>query len=105
PEVMAVYSSRLPMSWLSSPEEREGARDLNVRPNPAGEEFALSFESVAQTAEVSIYDISGALIDQRNYAASVGHNSLNMRYVLPAGVYIINLRQGERQISAFLVKK
>lgn len=105
PEVKPFYTSPLPMRWLSSPEETQAARDLKVIPNPAGEEFALSFESVAQTAEVSIYDISGALIDQRNYAASVGHNSLNMRYVLPAGVYIINLRQGERQISAFLVKK
>jgi hypothetical protein len=81
------------------------AKDLafQVSPNPAKGNVSLKFGNGSQaSAKVQIYNSLGAVVLDREISGGTNTASINVEH-LTAGVYFINLRQGELTATRKLV--
>lgn len=76
----------------------------SVGPNPASGELWVTFAlATAQPASLELYDVSGRQVRSVDLAAAAGvHREALLRggEKLPAGVYVVMLRQGERTATS-----
>jgi hypothetical protein len=75
-----------------------------ITPNPANSErgvnVAFSLPSAKQ-ATLSLYDVSGRRVAFREVGSmGPGRHTVNIAQRLPAGVYVVRLSQGGRNLSA-----
>lgn len=72
-------------------EANESASDLVAYPNPSNGQFNVSFISEKeQTCNISIYDLSGRLIEERNIGTVAGSNIVEMNMpALSRGMYLM----------------
>jgi hypothetical protein len=87
-------------------EETNLVNELNVYPNPAQNEIRVTFNSTAGSeAIIYITDLSGRTITSETVQA--GSNGINAKLNisgLAAGLYIIQLQQGNERVSIPLQK-
>ena len=76
---------------------------FNIYPNPAGGELFLDIPTTAQTPEITIYNSVGMVIAKPGKEA-VNENRVSLK-TLSAGIYLIELRDGNQKISRRFVKK
>jgi hypothetical protein len=96
-------------SALASPFTTSGCRlanpdiedKLSIYPNPVKDEFvAKYFSPREQVVTVSIFDLIGRVIYQKEIKALVGENEFEMNVSnLESGIYMLNVDSGERSVS------
>jgi len=91
-----------------SVDENDLARKLAVYPNPSNGTFTITFESnlnsVNNNVKVDVYDLQGRLVYNNNYAntSSIFKETITMENA-KAGVYMVNISEGNRTTSHKLV--
>ncbi|MEW6468343.1 MAG: T9SS type A sorting domain-containing protein [Bacteroidota bacterium] len=92
-------------SPVSGLEEQQLENSLSVYPNPARENFTLSFDAVkGKAATISIYSADGRQVSMKTIKTEAGRNSIPVDCSLLAdGVYFVSLRQGEIKITRKLI--
>ncbi|HEX8575052.1 MAG TPA: N-acetylmuramoyl-L-alanine amidase [Flavobacterium sp.] len=74
-----------------------GSANLVVYPNPGREEININFNAAAQEATLSLFDITGKQIFEKNYTTQKGANSIKENVAgLQKGMYILMLNDGEK---------
>ncbi|NPA45633.1 MAG: T9SS type A sorting domain-containing protein [Chlorobi bacterium] len=77
--------------------------DLNIYPNPAREQVNISFDARSTEQNISLTDINGRLVWHENFALN-GHSNIQIPVNrLTPGIYLIKIRDGERQSTRKLV--
>jgi hypothetical protein len=77
--------------------------DCKVSPNPGKQNFNLEIKSVSnEKIEVNLFDISGRLISK---LSAVKNNTLRFGDDLRPGVYMVEVKQGQRQKIIKVVKQ
>lgn len=74
-----------------------------IYPNPTKGEFNLQFENVAESAEVRITDLQGRVIETRTISTEQMPSASFNLSGKSAGVYLIEIRQGELQKRTKLI--
>ncbi len=78
--------------------------NVNVFPNPAGENQNISFSSLAQSpVRIELMDVSGRMIDAIELIANEGENQISLRNHPEPGVYLVKLSFGESSVVKKLV--
>lgn len=91
-----------------SVDENDLARKLAVYPNPSKGEFTLTFESNLNTIDnnvkVEVYDLQGRLVYNNSFmnSSSIFKETITLENA-KAGVYIVNISEGNRTTSHKLV--
>lgn len=91
-----------------SVDENDLARKLAVYPNPSNGTFTITFESnlnsVNNDVKVDVYDLQGRLVYNNNYSntSSIFKETITMENAR-AGVYMVNISEGNRTTSHKLV--
>ena len=91
-----------------SVDENDLARKLAVYPNPSNGTFTITFESnlnsVNNNVKVDVYDLQGRLVYNNNYSntSSIFKETITMENAR-AGVYMVNISEGNRTTSHKLV--
>ena len=84
------------------------ARKLAVYPNPSNGEFTITFESnlnsVDNNVKVDVYDLQGRLVYNNNFinTSSIFKENIVLENA-KAGVYMVNISEGNRTTSHKLV--
>ena len=77
---------------------------LQVAPNPFNNTFQLNFETVSnEQVTLKIYDMLGKLIDNRNVEANA-INTVQLGKNYQAGIYNVNVSQGEKRQNIRVIK-
>jgi hypothetical protein len=77
--------------------------DLSFYPNPGGGNFTLRYKSESlDMIDISVLDMGGKTVYNERISAT-GTVLRNIELDQPAGVYILNLKQGKKQVSKKLV--
>ncbi|MEI6695930.1 MAG: Omp28-related outer membrane protein [Bacteroidota bacterium] len=87
-------------------DENAGLTEFSLTPNPARDNVQLSFNTKgSQQVNVSIYNNLGALVYNHNEGVlTSGNHTLNVRFGnLSSGIYYMNLKAGENNISKKIV--
>jgi hypothetical protein len=97
----------LPHSTILGVTEVEEIEELVVYPNPAEDNLTIEYAvSESTTVELSIANLLGQIYTNQNIHAQAGKNTLiNDVQTLPSGVYSINLKTPQSEISRLFVKK
>ncbi len=88
--------------------ENDLARKLAVYPNPSNGEFTITFESnlnsVDNNVKVDVYDLQGRLVYNNNFlnTSSIFKENIVLENA-KAGVYMVNISEGNRTTSHKLV--
>jgi hypothetical protein len=88
--------------------ENDLARKLAVYPNPSSGEFTVTFESnlnsVNNNVKVDVYDLQGRLVYNNNFinTSSIFKENIVLENA-KAGVYMVNISEGNRTTSHKLV--
>ena len=79
------------IEWNESP--------LLLQPNPAKDMVQLFFASSdINNAQLSLYDLSGKLVEQHNFVTVIGENQYNWSLShLPSGYYLVQLNTPNTQ--------
>ena len=91
-----------------SVDENDLARKLAVYPNPSNGEFTITFESnlnsVDNNVKVDVYDLQGRLVYNNNFinTSSIFKENIVLENA-KAGVYMVNISEGNRTTSHKLV--
>jgi hypothetical protein len=91
-----------------STSEYDLLRNLSVYPNPSTGEFTISFQSnlnnVDNSVKVDVYDIRGRLVYNNNFtnSSSVFKETISLGDV-KAGIYMVNISEGNRTTSHKLI--
>jgi len=91
-----------------SVDENDLSRKLAVYPNPSKGEFTITFESnlnsIDNNVKVDVYDLQGRLVYNRTYAntSSIFKETINLVNA-KAGIYMVNISEGNRTTSHKLV--
>jgi hypothetical protein len=91
---------------LSSEEVDAASNDFFLFPNPCSEFFNLSMKIKAGYYQLTICDVTGRIVEQKNISVSFKSENL----VLPVnnfqdGLYVVTLKSKEQQISHLLIKQ
>ncbi|MGN6566730.1 MAG: T9SS type A sorting domain-containing protein, partial [Flavipsychrobacter sp.] len=81
---------------LTVPEVNKVQSSIAMYPNPANELLTVTIDNIAGNATISITDISGKTLQQRNFTAK--NNSIIASFDVknyPAGVYLVNVQSGD----------
>lgn len=91
------------MGKKKNPETDLHVSDLSFYPNPNGGNFTLRYKSESlDMIDISVIDMSGKTIYNERVSAT-GTVLRNIELDQPSGVYILNLKQGKKQVSKKLV--
>lgn len=74
---------------------------LNIYPNPVGAQLNIQLEGASGTWQVSLMEMSGRLVVQTSITAPVGQVNTGK---LPAGMYIMQLRNGSAVYTRKIIK-
>ncbi|MCB0399651.1 MAG: S8 family serine peptidase [Winogradskyella sp.] len=91
-----------------SVDENDLARKLAVYPNPSNGEFTITFESnlnsVDNSVKIDVYDIQGRLVYNNSFinSSSLFKETIKLENA-KAGVYMVNISEGNRTTSHKLV--
>ncbi|MCK5063792.1 MAG: M28 family peptidase [Candidatus Fermentibacteraceae bacterium] len=105
--VVAYLAEPLGYTGIESGQDGVSPAELTIgiTPNPAGNIATLVFSrDISSTSEISIFDISGRIIESAlpGSGAATGSYVLNTEE-LPAGVFIVRIRDENTEASARLV--
>lgn len=91
----------VPLSVITNIQDRLTGAEINLFPNPTTDQLNINFSGLkAGKSIVTVYDLNGRQIAQRNFGTQSGESALQMDLSnVPTGLYMINLQQGEYQIS------
>ena len=84
------------------------SKQLSVYPNPSKGEFTISFQSnlnsTDNSVKVKVYDLQGRLVHNEDFvsSSSVFEETIILNNV-KAGVYLVNVSEGNRTTSHKLV--
>lgn len=80
---------------------------LNFYPNPAQDNIRIKFESAkAAPVHLIVRDITGRILQQQDFGKVTGLSTLPLNITgLSKGLYVVELRAGDRKIVGKLVKK
>lgn len=77
--------------------------DLSFYPNPNGGNFTLRYKSESMDMiDISVMDMNGKTVYNERVSAT-GTVLRNIELDQPSGVYILNLKQGKKQVSKKLI--
>lgn len=78
--------------------------EIQLYPNPSNGDVSLSFETDSNSAELSIFNLSGNLVLSKKYATQKGKNTINENNLgLKNGNYILIVNDGENNLSKNLI--
>ncbi len=78
----------------------EVAGTINVYPNPAANEFNISWNNMVSSAlQIEIYDVAGRLVQASNIPSIAGHTQVQAGN-LPSGLYIIVVTDNNKKYHA-----
>ena len=91
----------VPLSVVTKIQDQLNGAEIKLFPNPATDQLNISFEGLkAGQSILTIYNLNGQQIAQRNFGTQAGSSELQMDLSdVPTGLYMINLQQGDYQIS------
>ena len=72
---------------------------FTMYPNPAKDVVTLQYDLAINNATVSIFDVTGRLIQNVALNSVSGSNELNVS-AYPAGVYLVLVKQGAAVVSS-----
>lgn len=76
--------------------ELSSASNISLFPNPSNQNVVLNYESNSATElNITIFDISGKVLEQNNTQTSIGKNQLKLNMeTIEAGIYFIEITDG-----------
>jgi beta-glucanase (GH16 family) len=82
----------------------ETLTDVTIYPNPATDYIQVSVPGELANKEVTIYDLSGNLVLRSKINTSANESFLDINR-LPKGIYILNFKSDQKNITKKLIKK
>lgn len=82
--------------------ENDFGSELTVYPNPTKGDFSINFGSTYESATVKITDINGRLIESGSFNQT---QQLDLTIDQPVGVYLVNVRVGDKKAIIKLIKE
>lgn len=80
-------------------------QNFKVYPNPVNQELTVEFQSMSETAQMTITHVSGKQVLRQLLPANTSQQRINVDY-MPVGVYLLTLqREGELPITKRLIKQ
>jgi len=91
----------VPLSVVTNIQDRLNDAEIKLFPNPTTDQLNINFNGLkAGESIVTVYDLNGTQVAQRNFGTQAGDSELQMDLsAVPTGLYMINLQQGDYQIS------
>ena len=87
---------------IDAPGKEANKLKVMVSPNPFAQSFTLKWNGNEQTVTISVSDVNGKIIEQKNGQGATGQLTTGIQW--PAGVYYISIVQGEERTVLKLVK-
>jgi len=84
--------------------EEEELTDVTIYPNPATDYIQLSVSDKLTNKEVTIYDLAGNLVLKTKINTSANESILDINR-LPKGIYILNFKSDQKNVTKKLIKK
>jgi beta-glucanase (GH16 family) len=84
--------------------EEEELTDVTIYPNPATDYIQLSVSDKLTNKEVTIYDLAGNLVLKNKINTSANESYLDINR-LPKGIYILNFKSDQKNVTKKLIKK
>jgi beta-glucanase (GH16 family) len=84
--------------------EEEELTDVTIYPNPATDYIQLSVSDKLTNKEVTIYDLAGNLVLKNKINTSANESILDINR-LPKGIYILNFKSDQKNVTKKLIKK
>jgi len=84
--------------------EEEELTDVTIYPNPATDYIQLSVSDKLTSKEVTIYDLAGNLVLKNKINTSANESILDINR-LPKGIYILNFKSDQKNVTKKLIKK
>ncbi|MGV9003342.1 zinc-dependent metalloprotease [Flavobacterium sp.] len=79
-------------------------QDFSLYPNPSNGSFTISFNSTSSTkVNVGVFDIRGRMVYQNNYQNNGFFNEIIQLGTLHSGIYLVNVQDGDKQITKKIV--
>lgn len=90
---VTVYKAGVLVRHINEPATQPGLTSLQLFPNPAQQEFYVSFNSEQEeSCLLNIYDLSGRVVMSKNITAIAGNNIIDMNAgSFKQGIYIVSL--------------
>ncbi len=87
-------------------EDLDGIADLSVFPMPIANSATLRFDaSEAMPVVINVFDLSGQLLDARNYNTEFGINNVSVDFSdFSAGIYFLSLETASGSVTQKVVK-
>lgn len=76
--------------------------EINVSPNPSSGEFNIDLGRVYGQFEIELTDLSGRLIERSTFSQA---QSFMINIQKPSGMYLLNIKSGDKKASLRLMKK
>jgi hypothetical protein len=75
-------------------------------PNPAQDNLSIELNTKAQNVKVSIYSITGQLVNSFDYGSLEGRQTLPMNIrSLISGIYTVQIQLNEQMVTHQLIKR
>ncbi|MBK7310717.1 MAG: T9SS type A sorting domain-containing protein [Sphingobacteriaceae bacterium] len=102
-----VVGSQAPVAGIKNNSANEAMTELVLYPNPAKEQSRLKLNmNAAGDVTLSIYEITGKLVQQGNYNLSEGVNTIDMdTNSLAKGMYLVTINSGSAKKTVRLIKE
>jgi hypothetical protein len=82
------------------------AIDVQLMPNPAQDNLSIELNTKAQNVKVSIYSITGQLVNSFDYGSLEGRQTLPMNIrSLISGIYTVQIQLNEQMVTHQLIKR
>jgi hypothetical protein len=96
------YTLRIALGTASKENPVTLGDKINVFPNPVQSSFTLNIEKLRGVADIALFDIYGKMVMQQK---ATNMNTLLDVSKLPAGVYLVKVRNGDTESSVKIVKE
>jgi Secretion system C-terminal sorting domain len=99
-----IYKTKLPLSkTIKTDDAISEISDFRLSPNPVTDELNIQFaDNQLDMSSISIYSIEGKLLQQAQFYGN--NTSLDVQY-FPAGMYILQLNNGDKSAVKRFVKQ
>ena len=100
------YGKRIPGSIYVGIKENQVGEEMNVFPNPAGDEINIQIPDVFGIAYVSIYNIKGRIVKSLEINKHTSNNPILLNTEnLPGGLYLVNISINNRNFNTKFIKE
>lgn len=102
-----VVSSQAPVAGIKNTAAKESMTDITLYPNPAKDQSHLKLNmNEAGDVTLSIYEITGKLVQQGTHNLSEGVNTIDMdTNSLAKGMYLVTINSGNAKKTVRLIKE